>query len=78
MRAHRPSDDADWRKTILLVSAATRLEIAWWHVRLVELFTETLTGAWRCVDCQTWMFLATMCRKNENLHIDMSCVLIGC
>ena len=31
----------------------------------------------RRVDRQMWMFLATMCRAIENIHGDMSYVLIG-
>ena len=60
-----------------MVSAATRSEMPWWRVRRVEFFAETLTGAWQCVDGQIWMFLAEMCRAIENLHGDMSYVLIG-
>ena len=56
---------------------ATRLELPWWCVKCVELFAETLTCAWRRVDGQMSMFLATMCRAIENLHGDISYVLIG-
>ena len=62
---------------ILMVSAATRSELPWWRVKRVELFAETLTDAWRRVDGQMSMFLAAMCRTIENLHDDISYVLIG-
>ena len=39
---------------------------------------ESLTGAWQRVDDQTRMILAALCRSLENLHGDMSYVLIGC
>ena len=44
------SDDVDRRRTILMVSTATRSEMPWWNMRHVEFFAETLTGAWmvRC------------------------------
>ena len=60
-----------------MVSAATRSEMPWWRVRRVEFFAETLTGAWQRVDGQIWMFLVEMCRAIENLHGDLSYVLIG-
>ena len=60
-----------------MVSAATRSELPWWRVKRVELFAETLTDAWRRVDGQMSMFLADMCRTIENLHGDISYVLIG-
>ena len=71
------SQDADWRKSILMVLVVTRLELPWWRVKRVELFTETLTGMWRHVDGQMWMFLVAMCKAIENLHGDISYVLIG-
>ena len=71
------SKDADRRKTILMVPIATRSKLPWWRVRRVELFAETLTSAWWRVDGQMWMFLAVMCRAIENLHDDISYVLIG-
>ena len=40
-------------------------------------FVETLTGAWRRVDGQMWMFLVAVCRSIEFLHDDRSYVLIG-
>ena len=46
-------------------------------MKCVELFAETLTGGWWRVDGQMWMFLAAMCRSIENLHSDISYVLIG-
>ena len=61
----------------MMVSVATRLELPWWCVKCVELFAETLTGGWWRVDGQMWMFLAAMCRSIENLHSDISYVLIG-
>ena len=39
--------------------------------------TESLTGAWQRVDGQMRMIPAAMCRSLENLHDDMSFVLIG-
>ena len=61
----------------MMVSAATRLELPWWRVKRVELFAKTLTGMlWR-VDGQMSMFLKAMCRAIENLHDDISYVLIG-
>ena len=57
--------------------AATRSELPWWRVKCVELFAETLTSVWRRVDGQKWMFLAAMCKAIENLHSDVSYVLIG-
>ena len=60
-----------------MVLAVTRLELPWWRVKRVELFTETLTGTWRHVNGQMWMFLVAMCKAIENLHGDISYVLIG-
>ena len=60
-----------------MVLAATRSELPWWRVRRMELFVETLTGVWRCMNGQMWMFLVAMCRAIENLHGDISYVLIG-
>ena len=68
------SKDANWRKMILMVSAATWSEKPWWRM---EVFAKTLTGAWRRVDGQIWMLLVAMCRAIEKLHSDMSYVLIG-
>ena len=39
--------------------------------------TESLTGAWQHVDDQMMMIPAALCRSLENLHGDMSHVLIG-
>ena len=39
--------------------------------------TESLTSAWQRVDDQMRMILAALCRSLENLHSDMSYVLIG-
>ena len=69
--------DVDRRRTILMVSAATRSEMPWWRMRCMEFCAEILTEAWWCVDGQMWMFLAEMCKAIENLHSDMSYVLIG-
>ena len=71
------SEDADQRKTILMVLAATRSELPWWRVRRMELFAKTLTSAWQCMNGQMWMFLVAMCKAIENLHGDISYVLIG-
>ena len=60
-----------------MVLAATKSELPRWRVRRMELFAETLTGMWRHVDGQMSMFLAAMCRAIENLHGDISYVLIG-
>ena len=46
-------------------------------MKRVELFAETLTDAWRRVDSKMSMFLAAVCRAIENLHGDISFVLIG-
>ena len=37
---------------------------------------ESLTGAWQRVDGQMRMILVALCRSLENLHGDMSYVLI--
>ena len=37
----------------------------------------SLTGVWRCMDGQMMMIPAALCRSVENLHGDMSYVLIG-
>ena len=60
-----------------MVSAATRSELPWWRMKRMELFAETLTGTWRRMDGQMSMFLVAMCRAMENLHGDISYVLIG-
>ena len=39
--------------------------------------TESLTGAWQRMDGQMRMIPAALCRSLENLHDDMSYVLIG-
>ena len=39
--------------------------------------TESLTCVWQRVDDQMKMILAALCRSLENLHGDMSYVLIG-
>ena len=70
-------EDADQRKTILMVSTATRSKLPWWRMKGVELFAETLIDTWQHVDGQMSMFLAAMCRAIENLHGDISYVLIG-
>ena len=38
---------------------------------------ESLTGAWQRVDCQMNWTSAALCRSLENLHGDMSYVVIG-
>ena len=38
---------------------------------------KSLTGTWRCVEGQMMMIPAALCRSVENLHSDMSYVLIG-
>ena len=38
---------------------------------------ESLIGAWRCVEGQMMMISAVWCRSVENLHVDISYVLIG-
>ena len=38
---------------------------------------ESLIGAWRRVEGQMMMILAVWCRLVENLHVDISYVLIG-
>ena len=38
---------------------------------------ESLTGAWQRMDGQMRMIPAALCRSLENLHDDMSYVLIG-
>ena len=38
--------------------------------------TESLTDAWRCVGGQMMMIPAVLCRSVENLHVDISYVLI--
>ena len=74
VRACDLSDDVDRRRTILMVSAATRSEIPWWRVRRVDQLRRNFD---QCVDGQMWMFLAAMCRSIEYLHDDRSYVLIG-
>ena len=60
-----------------MVSVATRSKLPWWRMKRVELFAKTLTDTWRRVDSQMSMFLAAVCRAIENLHGDISFVLIG-
>ena len=38
---------------------------------------KSLNGTWRCVEGQMMMIPAALCRLVENLHGDMSYVLIG-
>ena len=73
MRAHKKSNEADSFPMMCgeLIGAIRKARVA--CVRTAE----SLTEAWRLVEGQMMMIPATLYGMVENLHRDMSYVLIG-
>ena len=67
----------DWRKTIPMVVAATRSKEPQWCVKRMEDFAKTLTGVWWRMNGQMCLILAGSSKSFDDLHVDMTCVLIG-